>query len=68
MRRLWITRINAAARELGLSYSQLVHGLSQAEVAVDRKILADLAVRDSQAFARLVSIAREGAVPEAVPV
>ena len=68
MRRLWIMRINAAAREYGLSYSQLVHGLNQAEVAVDRKIMADLAVRDSQAFAQLVLIARERLEPEAVPV
>ena len=68
MRRLWIMRINAAAREYGLSYSQLVHGLNQAEVAVDRKILADLAVRDSQAFAQIVLIARERLEPEAVPV
>ncbi|MFH1560685.1 MAG: 50S ribosomal protein L20 [Chloroflexota bacterium] len=60
MRRLWIMRINAAAREHGLSYSQLVHGLHQAEVSIDRKILADIAVRDSQAFAQLVSMAREG--------
>ena len=67
MRRLWILRINAAARENGLSYSQLVHGLIQAEVTVDRKIMADLAVRDSQAFAQLVSIAREAVEPEAVP-
>ena len=67
MRRLWILRINAAAREHGLSYSQLVHGLIQAEVAVDRKILADLAVRDSQAFAQIVSIAKESLEPEAVP-
>ena len=66
MRRLWIIRINAAAREHGLSYSQFMHGLMQAEVTVDRKILADLAVRDSQAFAQLVSIARDGAVPAAV--
>ena len=67
MRRLWIMRINAAAREHGLSYSQLVHGLGLAEVMVDRKILADLAVRDSQTFGRLVSIAKESAAPEAIP-
>ena len=59
-RRLWIMRINAAAREHGLSYSQLIHGLDQAQVLVDRKMLADLAVKDSQAFAQVVSIAREG--------
>ena len=68
MRRLWIIRINAAAREQGLSYSQLVHGLNQAQVVVDRKILADLAVRDSQAFAQLAAVARESAAPEAVAV
>lgn len=67
MRRLWILRINAAAREHGLSYSQFVHGLIQAEVTVDRKIMADLAVKDSQAFAQLVSIAKESLEPEAVP-
>ena len=68
MRRLWIIRINAAAREHGLSYSQLVHGLNLAQVEVDRKILADLAVRDSEAFAQLAVIARESAAPEAVAV
>ncbi len=60
MRRLWIIRINAAAREHGLSYSQLVHGLNEAQVLVDRKMLADLAVKDSQAFAQIVSTAKEG--------
>jgi len=60
MRRLWIMRINAAAREHGLSYSQLIHGLDQAQVMVDRKMLADLAVKDSQAFAQVVSMAKEG--------
>lgn len=64
MRRLWILRINAAAREHGLSYSQFVHGLHEAEVLVDRKILADLAVRDSQAFAQLVVTAK-GSLPTA---
>ena len=66
MRRLWITRINAAAREHGLSYSRLIHGLGQAQVAVDRKMLADLAVRDSGAFAMLVAIAKEASAPETV--
>ncbi|MDA0988744.1 MAG: 50S ribosomal protein L20 [Chloroflexi bacterium] len=66
MRRLWIMRINAAARSHGMSYSQLVYGLSQAKVAVDRKIMADLAVRDDEAFAQLVAIAKEYATPEAV--
>ncbi|MBI2855851.1 MAG: 50S ribosomal protein L20 [Chloroflexi bacterium] len=60
MRRLWITRINAAARQRGLSYSQLIHGLGQAGVEVDRKILADLAVRDPQGFEQLAAAARDG--------
>ena len=68
MRRLWIMRINAAAREHGLSYSQLVHGLSQAQVLVDRKMLADLAVKDAQAFAQVVSTAKEGLPAAAAPV
>jgi large subunit ribosomal protein L20 len=58
-RRLWITRINAAARRNGLSYSQLMHGLAAAGVEVDRKMLADLAVRDADAFRRFAEIARE---------
>jgi large subunit ribosomal protein L20 len=58
-RKLWITRINAAARQEGLSYSRLMHGLRLAEVEVDRKNLADLAVRDSAAFASLVEVARQ---------
>src|ERR671911_2752879 len=45
-RRLWITRINAAARQEGMSYSQFMHGLKLAEIEVDRKVLADIAVRD----------------------
>jgi large subunit ribosomal protein L20 len=49
-RRLWIIRINAAARELGTTYSQLMHALSQAHVDIDRKILADLAISDPAAF------------------
>lgn len=57
-RRLWITRINAAARANGLSYSRFIYGLQQAGVAVDRKMLADLAVRDSAAFAQLADVAR----------
>jgi len=57
-RRLWITRINAAARLNGLSYSRLMHGLRQAQVALDRKVLADLAVSDQQAFARVVEVAK----------
>ena len=58
MRQLWITRINAAARMHGMRYNELVHGLQLANVAVDRKILADLAVRDLAAFGALVQTAR----------
>jgi large subunit ribosomal protein L20 len=58
-RRLWITRINAAARQNGMSYSQLMHGLSQAGVELDRKVLADIAVRDADTFRRFVETARE---------
>src|SRR5207245_3719767 len=58
-RKLWITRINAAARSNGISYSQLMSGLKAAGATVDRKILADLAVRDAAAFTALVNSARE---------
>jgi large subunit ribosomal protein L20 len=57
-RRLWITRINAAAREHGLSYSRFMHGLKEAGVTVNRKMLADLAVQDAAGFAQLVEVAR----------
>jgi len=57
-RRLWITRINAAARMNGLSYSQLINGLKKAEVEINRKILADLAVNDADAFAQLATMAK----------
>ena len=57
-RRLWIIRINAAAREHGLTYGQFIYGLGQAGVQVDRKMLADLAVRDSEAFSQLAVVAR----------
>ncbi|MGQ9850662.1 MAG: 50S ribosomal protein L20 [Aggregatilineaceae bacterium] len=59
LRRLWIARINAAARLNGLTYSRLMHGLKQANVELDRKILADIAVRDSNTFASLASVARQ---------
>jgi large subunit ribosomal protein L20 len=62
MRRLWIQRINAASRLNGMTYSTLIHGLITAGVAVDRKILADLAVRDEEGFAAVVEVARN-AVP-----
>ena len=58
-RRLWITRINAAARQQGSSYSELIHGLALAGIEIDRKQLADLAVRDSDAFRFCVERARE---------
>ena len=57
-RALWITRINAAARENGLSYSRLINGLKCANVEVDRKILAQLAVTDPQAFGALADLAK----------
>ena len=60
-RRLWITRINAAARLEGMSYSELIHGLGEAGVEVNRKMLADIAVNDRDAFRRFVELAREGA-------
>jgi large subunit ribosomal protein L20 len=58
-RRLWITRINAATRQHGLTYNRFVQGLRHAEVEVDRKVLADLAVNDPTAFAALVEVARQ---------
>ena len=58
MRQLWITRINAAARMYGIKYSDLIHGLALAQVDVDRKILADLAVTDLAAFGALAKAAR----------
>lgn len=58
-RRLWIIRINAAAREHGLSYSRLVNGLKRAEVELDRSVLAELAVSDPPAFAALAALAKE---------
>ena len=58
-RRLWITRINAAARMNGISYSVLINGLKKQNIEVNRKMLADLAVNDMEAFAQLVKIAKE---------
>ncbi len=57
-RRLWIMRINAAAREQGLTYSQMINGLAKADVQLDRKVLADLAVRDPVAFASVADQAK----------
>ena len=59
LRRLWITRINAAARLNGLTYSRFMYGLKAAQIELDRKALADLAVRDPEAFAALVQTAME---------
>jgi len=58
LRSLWITRINAAARVNGLSYSRLMYGLRQADIVLDRKVLADIAVRDPQTFSHIVDAAR----------
>ncbi|UQD52970.1 50S ribosomal protein L20 [Bacillus methanolicus] len=58
-RKLWITRINAAARMNGLSYSRLMHGLKLAGIEVNRKMLADLAVSDEKAFAELANVAKQ---------
>jgi len=59
-RALWIVRINAGAREFGLSYSRFMDGLKRANIEVDRKVLADLAVTDRQAFGQLVEQAKAG--------
>ena len=58
-RRLWILRIGAAARGLGLTYSQFVYGLKNANIEINRKVLADMAVREPQDFEKLVAVARE---------
>ncbi len=58
MRALWILRLNAAAREHGLTYGSFIHGLKAAGVAIDRKILADIAVRDAATFGRIAEVAR----------
>ena len=60
-RRLWITRINAAARREGMSYSEFMHGLRLAGVELDRKVLADIAVRDPETFAGLAQAAKDAA-------
>ena len=59
IRRLWITRINAATRQEGMSYSNFMHGLRVAGVEIDRKVLADLAVREPESFRQLVDVARK---------
>jgi large subunit ribosomal protein L20 len=58
-RKLWIVRINAAARQEGMSYSQFMHGLKEAGIELDRKVLADIAVRDPETFRRFAEKARE---------
>ena len=67
-RQLWIIRINAAARENGLTYGRLIQGLTLAGVEVNRKMLADLAVRDAAAFAELARVAREALPADTVVV
>ncbi|MGH7866350.1 MAG: 50S ribosomal protein L20 [Candidatus Dormibacteraceae bacterium] len=64
-RQLWIARINAAARQSGLAYSRFMSGLRQAGIELDRKMLADLAVRDPQAFSRLAEVAKAANAPAA---
>jgi large subunit ribosomal protein L20 len=59
-RRLWISRINAAARRHDMTYSQLIHALNTSGVELNRKVLADLAVRDEEAFAKVVETAKAG--------
>jgi large subunit ribosomal protein L20 len=58
MRSLWVVRLNAAARQNGLTYGQLINGLKLAQVELDRKVLADIAVRDAATFSRIVEVAR----------
>ena len=58
MRQLWIIRINAAVREHGMTYGQFIHGLKRADIQIDRKILADLAVRDAATFGRIAELAK----------
>lgn len=64
-RALWIIRINAAAREIGLTYSTLMNGLKRAAINIDRKVLADIAVHDKAAFAMIANEAKTAAVPAA---
>ncbi|MBP1704169.1 MAG: rplT, partial [Chloroflexi bacterium] len=60
LRRLWIARINAAARQQGTTYSRLIHAMKESQITINRKTLADLAVRDPQAFAAVVAKAQAG--------
>lgn len=59
MRRLWIIRINAAAREAGLSYNQFMYGIKKADVSINRKVLADMAVSDPDGFSKLLELASQ---------
>jgi large subunit ribosomal protein L20 len=59
MRRLWISRVNAASRAEGLTYGQFIHGLKKSGVEINRKLLADMAVREPESFSSLVTIARQ---------
>lgn len=59
MRRLWIVRINAGAHLHGLSYSRFIYGLKQASVELDRKVLADIAVRDAEGFSRIAALSQQ---------
>lgn len=59
IRRLWITRINAGARQNGMSYSQFMNGLKKAEIDLNRKVLSDMAINDPAGFSRLVEMAKE---------
>ena len=65
MRRLWITRINAAARENGVSYSRFVEGLRLAGVEINRKMMAEMAVTDPTAFSKLVEVSQEATIAKA---
>ena len=58
LRRLWITRINAAARQNGTTYSRMIHGMKQNQITINRKMLADMAVRDPEAFTAVVALAQ----------
>ncbi len=58
-RRLWITRINAAVRNHGINYSRFIKGLAEANIAINRKMLADIAVKDSEAFKKIAELAKE---------
>ena len=66
-RRLWIIRIAAAARQHGCSYSRLIHGLNKAGLSLNRKVLADLAVRDQKAFEEIVRMAQEAVATHSQP-